>query len=97
MSDLRFVWDPRKAKDNAKKHGVSFDEAQTVFLDDSALLLADPDHSENEDRFLLLGVSARLRLLVVCHCYRESNSEIRLITARKADRKERGQYKERCK
>ncbi len=97
MSDLRFVWDPRKAKDNAKKHGVSFDEAQTVFLDDSALLLADPDHSEDEDRFLLLGVSARLRLLVVCHCYRESNSEIRLITARKADRKERGQYKERCK
>ncbi len=97
MSDLRFVWNPRKAKDNAKKHGVSFDEAQTVFLDDSALLLEDPDHSEDEDRFLLLGVSARLRLLVVCHCFRESNSEIRLITARKADRKERGQYKERCK
>ncbi len=97
MSDLRFVWNPRKAKDNAKKHGVSFDEAQTVFLDDSALLLADPDHSEDENRFLLLGVSARLRLLVVCHCYRESNSEIRLITARKADRKEREQYKERCK
>ena len=97
MNDLRFVWDQRKARDNAKKHGVSFDEAQTVFLDESALLLGDPDHSEDEDRFLLLGVSARLRLLVVCHCYRESDSEIRLIMARKAERNERDQYKERCR
>ena len=97
MNDLRFVWDQRKARANAKQHGVSFDEAQTVFLDESALLLGDPDHSEDEDRFLLLGVSARLRLLVVCHCYRESDSEIRLIMARKAERNERDQYKERSR
>jgi len=97
MGDLRFVWDPRKAKDNAKKHGVTFDEAETVFLDEGALLLDDPDHSEDEDRFLLLGASARLRLLVVCHCYRESESTIRLINARKADRDEQRQYRERCR
>jgi len=97
VDDLQFVWDPRKARVNTKKHGVAFDEAQTVFLDESALLLGDPDHSEDENRFLLLGVSARLRLLVVCHCYRESDSEIRLIMARKAERNEREQYKERCR
>ena len=97
MSDLRFVWDPRKARENARKHGVSFDEAQTVFLDDNALLLGDPDHSEDEDRFVLLGLSARLRILVVCHCYRESDSEIRLINARKADRDERREYDKRSR
>ena len=97
MEDLRFVWDPRKAEQNARKHGVTFDEAETAFLDDNALLLGDPDHSADEDRFLLLGVSARLRLLVVCHCYRESASEIRLISARKATRKEQRQYNQRCK
>ena len=96
MSDLRFVWDSRKAVSNAKKHGVTFDEAETVFLDESALLLGDPNHSDDEDRFILLGASAGLRLLVVCHCYRESESTIRLISARKADREERKQYKERC-
>ena len=95
MEDLRFVWDPRKAKENARKHGVTFEEAQTVFLDDYALLIADPDHSEQENRFLLLGVSSRLRLLVVCHCYRETGGVIRLISARKADRAERRQYSER--
>jgi len=97
MDDLRFVWDPRKAASNAKKHGVTFHEAETVFLDENALLLGDPDHSEDEDRLVLLGASARLRLLVVCHCYRESESMIRLISARKADREERRQYKERCR
>jgi uncharacterized DUF497 family protein len=97
MSDLQFVWDSRKAKGNAKKHGVTFEEAETVFFDESALLLADPDHSEEEDRFILLGASARLRLLVVCHCCRESESTIRLFSARKADREERRQYKERCR
>jgi uncharacterized DUF497 family protein len=96
MKDLQFVWDSRKAKSNAKKHGVTFEEAETVFFDESALLLADPDHSEEEDRFILLGASARLRLVVVCHCYRESESTIRLFSARKADREERRQYKERC-
>ena len=97
MSDLQFVWYSRKAKSNAKKHGVTFEEAETVFFDESALLLADPDHSEKEDRFILLGASARLRLLVVCHCYRESESTIRLFSARKADRDERRQYEERCR
>ena len=97
MSDLQFVWDSRKAKSNAKKHGVTFEEAETVFFDESALLLADPDHSEEEDRFILLGASARLRILVVCHCYLESESTIRLFSARKADRDERRQYKERCR
>jgi len=95
MKDLQFVWDPRKAKDNVRKHGVSFVEAQTVFLDDHALLIDDPDHSDEEDRFLLLGVSSRLRVLVVCHCYRESDQLIRLISARKGDREERRQYNER--
>ena len=74
---------------------MTFEEAETVFLDDHALLIGDPDHSEDEDRFVLLGVSTRLRLLVVCHCYRESNSEIRLISARKADRDERREYNKR--
>ena len=97
MDDLRFVWDSRKATANAKKHGVTFEEAETVFIDDSALLLSDPNHSEDEDRFILLGASAHLRLLVVCRCYRESESTIRLISARKADRNERRQYKERCR
>ena len=93
--DLRFVWDPAKARSNARKHGVTFDEAQTVFLDERALLLSDPDHSDDEDRFVLMGSSARLRILVVCHCYRESASEIRLISARKANSIERRQYRER--
>ena len=95
MSDLRFVWDPSKAKGNARKHGVTFEEAETVFLDEQALLLGDPDHSRDEDRFVLLGMSSRLRALVVCHCYRESDSEIRLISARRADLEERKAYKER--
>ena len=97
MSDLRFTWDPRKAAANKRKHGVTFDEATTVFLDDDALLMADPDHSTDEDRFLLLGLSARLRLLVVCHCLREKGEVIRLISARKADKLERDQYNERVR
>ena len=92
MSDLRFAWDSRKASENKRKHGISFEEAKTVFLDDNALLLADPDHSAEEDRFLLLGVSSVLRLLVVCHCYRESEDVIRLISARKATTPETQQY-----
>jgi len=95
MDDLRFVWDPRKARENSRKHGVTFEEAQTVFFDDYALLAGDPDHSDEEDRFLLLGISSILRILVVCHCYRESDSEIRLISARKADKDERREYNER--
>jgi len=86
MKAPRFTWDPRKAKGNVRKHGVSFEEAQTVFLDDHALLIGDPDHSDEEDRFLLLGVSSVLRVLVVCHCYRESDGVIRLFSAREGDR-----------
>ena len=97
MSDLRFTWDPRKAKANARKHGVSFEEAKSVFLDDSALLAPDPDHSVAEDRFVLLGVSSNLRLIVVCHCVREPDDVIRLISARKASKPERDQYQARIR
>jgi uncharacterized DUF497 family protein len=89
---LRFEWHAAKAAENLRKHGVSFHEAQTVFSDDHALLLDDPDHSGEEDRFLLLGLSAGLRVLVVVHCYREADSVIRIISARKATRTERAQY-----
>jgi hypothetical protein len=89
---FRFDWDPAKARENLRKHGISFDEARTVFADDSAILLDDPDHSTDEDRFALLGLSAPLRILVVAHCYREGESVVRLISARKATRSERAQY-----
>lgn len=95
MSDLRFEWDPRKAAGNLRKHGVSFDEAQTAFADEHGLLIDDPEHSAQEDRFILLGVSASTRLLVVVHCYRADDQVIRIISARKADRLERRQYEER--
>jgi uncharacterized DUF497 family protein len=97
MNDLRFEWDPRKAAANERKHGVSFDEATTVFLDDNALLIQDPDHSDDEDRFLLLGLSARLRILVVCHCLRESGDVIRLVSARRANKAERDEYQKRIR
>ncbi|MBY0278937.1 BrnT family toxin [Candidatus Binatia bacterium] len=95
MAELRFTWDERKNAANARKHGVTFEEAQTVFLDAEALLIGDPDHSDDEDRFVLLGLSARLRTLVVCHCYRERAGLIRIISARKADRTEQARYAER--
>ena len=97
MSDLRFVWDPRKAKDNLRKHGVEFEEAETVFLDDDALLIGDPGHSDDEDRFVLIGLSSRIRVLAVCHYYREATDVIRLISARKADREEGRVYERRRK
>ena len=92
MGDLRFEWDPVKDAANRRKHGVGFAEALTVFTDDRALVLADPDHSTAEERFILLGLSARLRVLVVVHCYRQADDLIRLISARKATRTERAQY-----
>ena len=95
MNELRFDWDPKKDAANQRKHGVSFDEAITVFSDERALLLDDPDHSEDEERFVLLGLSANFRTLVGCHCYREAESLIRLISARKASRKERSEYSRR--
>jgi uncharacterized DUF497 family protein len=92
MAELRFEWDSAKAATNAQKHGIHFEEASSVFSDDHALLLADPDHSHAEERFILLGLSAFLRTLVVVHCYREPDEVIRLISARKATRAERAQY-----
>jgi uncharacterized protein len=95
VADLQFEWDERKNASNKRKHGVSFEEAQTVFTDDEALLLADDDHSEVEDRFVLLGLSSMLQILIVCHCYRQDGDIIRIVSARKADARERAQYRER--
>lgn len=92
---MKFEWDSDKAESNQKKHGITFDEAQTVFQDYDALQIFDPDHSEHEDRFILLGMSAVSRILVVCHCYRESDEHIRLISARKATKKESATYERR--
>jgi hypothetical protein len=94
MKSLSFSWDERKNRENQKKHGISFSEAKTVFYDDHARLLHDPDHSTEEDRFILLGFSAALRMLVVCHCYREEEGVIRLISARKAIKYEQKKYQE---
>ena len=88
MKSLRFVWDKRKNRANIKKHKVSFEEAETVFKDENAIQYFDPDHSDDEDRFILLGLSARLRVPVVCHCFRESELVIRIISARRADKSE---------
>ncbi len=92
MNDLCFEWDVAKSRQNVRKHGVSFEEAETVFLDDHAIRFYDPDHSHDEDRFIMLGVSFTLRILVVCHCYRESDSVIRIISARKATQQEAKHY-----
>jgi uncharacterized DUF497 family protein len=92
MEDLRFAWDEKKNHANRRKHGVSFEEAQTAFFDEQAEVYFDPDHSEDEKRFILLGVSYRLRVLVVCHCHRESDTLIRIISARKADKSEQEDY-----
>jgi len=94
MDRLIFSWDDRKDRANRHKHGVSFEEAATAFADENARLKHDPDHSEDEDRFVLLGLSAEFRLLVVAHAYRRDETEIRIISARKAIRKEHKQYGE---
>ena len=91
MNYLTFEWDDKKNAANEKKHGISFDEAKTVFTDQFARLIVDPDHSDEEDRFILLGTSIHSKLLVVCHCIRMDDS-IRIISARKADRQEREIY-----
>ncbi len=85
---IRFDWDERKNKANVKKHGVSFGEAQGVFFDENAIIYDDPDHSEDEDRFLIIGRSFKLRVLFVCYCYQSDDSVIRMISARKATSKE---------
>ena len=92
MKPLQFVWDENKNKDNQKKHGVSFEEAQTVFFDDNALEFYDLPHSDREDRFLLLGLSYRFRILLVIYCSRKKDSVIRIISARKATKKEKEEY-----
>ena len=92
MSFLRFEWDPAKAIANVRKHGVSFEDAQTVFSDERARLIDDPDHSQDEERFVLLGLSSSLRLLVVAHCYRSEGGVIRIISARRATRTEERSY-----
>jgi len=92
MADLVFEWNRQKASENRRKHGVSIEEAKSAFLDENARLIPDPEHSSDEDLFVLLGLSLRLRLLVVVHCYREDEHVIRLISARKANRSEQRQY-----
>lgn len=94
MRALRFEWDSRKAAENKRKHGVSFEEAKTAFFDERARLMDDPDHSEDEERFILLGLSGTLRLLVVCHCYRGEQGVIRIISARRATAHESKYYPE---
>lgn len=92
---IKFEWDENKNSINQVKHGISFEEAQTVFYDDDALLEADPDHSYEEDRLILLGFSTEVKMLVVVHCYRADNSVIRIISARRATKSERKQYESR--
>jgi hypothetical protein len=95
VNDLRFEWDEAKNAANKRKHGVSFEEARSVFYDERALLTEDPDDSHAEDRFVLLGLSGTLRTLIVCHCYRRRDAVIRIISARRADRTERATYERR--
>lgn len=92
MEELEFIWDNRKNTANARKHGVTFEEAQTAFYDEQSVVFFDPDHSYNEDRFILLGISFKLRVIVVCHCFRESERVVRIISARKADKAEESDY-----
>lgn len=89
---VKFDWDDKKNRTNSRKHSVTFEEAESVFLDDDAIRFEDPDHSTEEDRFIMLGLSHRSSVLVVCHCLREDNSIIRIISARKATKKEQRTY-----
>lgn len=89
---IRFEWDSNKNRTNQRKHGISFEEAETVFYDEEALVIDDPDHSEEEDRFVILGLSRKANLLVVCHCCRASETVIRIISARKATKTESSSY-----
>ncbi len=94
MKTINFSWDEVKAKSNLLKHKVSFEEAKTVFDDDNARLIYDPDHSENEDRFILLGLSCKLKILTIVHCYRDDENSIIIISARKSTKQETNQYRE---
>ncbi len=92
MDSIKFEWDNNKAQINIEKHGISFDEASTVFADEDAVLFDDPGHSAAEERFMLLGMSSQAKMLIVCHCYRGADDIIRIISARKATKTETQQY-----
>ena len=92
MNKLRFKWDEKKDSANFRDHGVPFEEAKTVFYDENAIEFDDPDHSIQEERFILLGLCQHLKILVVCHCYRSRDSKIRILSAGKATKKEQGVY-----
>lgn len=92
MDEILFEWDENKNTTNRKKHGISFEEAETVFYDENAVMIPDPEHSQQEERFIMLGFSYKARILVVCHCYRSAESVIRIISARKANTQETRQY-----
>jgi uncharacterized DUF497 family protein len=92
MAKTEFEWSPAKAKANLSKHRVAFEEAVTVFFDERAIEFYDDSHSDWEERMLLLGLSSKLRLLLVCHCYRERDSVIRIVSARKASKNESKLY-----
>ena len=91
MNNLEFIWDDNKNISNQKKHGISFEEAKSVFSDELARLVPDPEHSKGEERFILMGMSKKFRVLTICHCEIDSDT-IRIISARKADKKEHKQY-----
>lgn len=97
MDMIRFEWDENKNATNIQKHGISFEEAETVFYDDEALLIEDTGHSQIEERFIILGFSKTANLLVVCHCYRAAESVVRIISARKATKNESIQYKNKAR
>jgi uncharacterized DUF497 family protein len=92
MDGYTFSWDDEKNTSNIVKHGITFDEATTVFDDDDAIFIRDDVHSQDEDRFAVIGFSARLRLLIVCHCYRNGDTVVRIISARKANKSEEMLY-----
>lgn len=92
MPAMTFCWDENKATANVKKHGITFEEAKGVFYDEDARLITDPDHSAEEDCFIIIGLSGSARVLVVAHCYRQEDSIIRIISARKAVKIEEKQY-----
>jgi len=94
MSDISFDWDEEKNRKNVKKHKVSFEEAVTVFYDENAIVFDDPDHSKDENRFLIIGESMTDKLLIVSHCYRDNDNVIRIISARPAVKKEKAYYNE---
>jgi uncharacterized DUF497 family protein len=94
MNHIKFSWDSKKAQKNLLKHKISFEEAKTVFADENARLIDDPDHSEDEDRFILIGLSSSLKILTVVHYYRDNENTIRIISTRKSTKNEEKQYKE---